>query len=412
MKVVPLRHAAELVLGRQRAPEYEHGDGQTRYLRSANIRDGRVDLSDVKSMRFSRIERLQFGLQPGDVLVTEGSGSRDTVGASAVWMGELDGPVCFQNTLLRLRPRAGVSGRYLAWWARHAHASGQVAAVATGANILHIGAEAMGALPVAVPALDDQRRIANFLDEEVARLDTAARAAAAVVNVAGDRREAALAELIDPRDPQMSLRRMLSDACVGVVVEPSQYFRDDGVPFVHGYNVRDGWLDLTNLKFMSLQDSRTLRRSMLRGGEVLVVRAGEPGRAAAVTDDVIGGNCASVLVLRPDPVRLLPAYLVALLNGPSGRAQVRAAQYGAAQGVVNLADLRGFVFRVPRVGDQRKRLELLDERLTYVQEVQVQGRLMFALLEERKRALITACVTGHFDVSAASDRAGGAALAH
>jgi hypothetical protein len=35
-----------------------------------------------------------------------------------------------------------------------------------------------------------------------------------------------------------------------------------------------------------------------------------------------------------------------------------------------------------------------------------------SLLEERKRALITACVTGEFDVSAASDRAGDAALAH
>ncbi len=33
------------------------------------------------------------------------------------------------------------------------------------------------------------------------------------------------------------------------------------------------------------------------------------------------------------------------------------------------------------------------------------------LLEERKRALITACVTGKFDVSTASSRAGDAALA-
>lgn len=197
MKVVPLRHAAEVVLGRQRAPEYEQGDGQTRYLRSANIRDGRVDLSDVKSMRFSQVECARFGLEPGDVLVTEGSGSRDTVGASAVWMGELDGPVCFQNTLLRLRPRAGISGRYLAWWARHAHASKLVATVATGANILHVGAEAMGALAVALPPLDQQRRIADFLDDQVALLDQAAIASAGFARLADARFATWLGELLD-----------------------------------------------------------------------------------------------------------------------------------------------------------------------------------------------------------------------
>jgi hypothetical protein len=64
------------------------------------------------------------------------------------------------------------------------------------------------------------------------------------------------------------------------------------------------------------------------------------------------------------------------------------------------------------VDDQRKRLALLEERLTSVREVQEQGRLMLALLEERKRALITACVTGVLAVSAASGRAGDAALEH
>lgn len=35
---------------------------------------------------------------------------------------------------------------------------------------------------------------------------------------------------------------------------------------------------------------------------------------------------------------------------------------------------------------------------------------MQALIDERKRALITACVAGNFDVSTASSRAGDAAL--
>ena len=76
-----------------------------RYLRAANVKDGSLDLSDVKEMDFNPAEQVTYALRPGDVLVTEGAGSLAAVGASAVWDGELDGIVCFQNTLLRLRAK-------------------------------------------------------------------------------------------------------------------------------------------------------------------------------------------------------------------------------------------------------------------------------------------------------------------
>jgi type I restriction enzyme S subunit len=45
------------------------------YLRAANVKDGTLDLSDVKTMNFTPDEQRLFSLQPGDVLVTEGSGA-------------------------------------------------------------------------------------------------------------------------------------------------------------------------------------------------------------------------------------------------------------------------------------------------------------------------------------------------
>lgn len=156
-----LAQAAEVRLGRQRAPQYEQGDHVVPYLRSANVVDGGLDLTDVKAMNFDPPEQAIFGLADGDVLMTEGSGSAETVGTSAVWRADLPGIVCFQNTLLRVRPRSGVTdGRFLAWWARHAHASGQIAAVSSGANIQHIGSDGLKDLRIHVPELEEQRRIA------------------------------------------------------------------------------------------------------------------------------------------------------------------------------------------------------------------------------------------------------------
>ena len=69
------------------------------YLRAANVKDGSLDLTDVKTMDFDLAEQAKYALKPGDMLVTEGAGSLAAVGASAVWSGEIDGVVCFQNTL-------------------------------------------------------------------------------------------------------------------------------------------------------------------------------------------------------------------------------------------------------------------------------------------------------------------------
>ena len=140
-------------------------------LRAANVKDGRLDLSDVKEMNFTPAEQVRFALRAGDVLITEGSGSLGAVGASAVWREEIDGNVCFQNTLLRLRPRPGVDPRFLAWWCRHAFADGVFASVATGANIFHISAERVRALPMSYVSRHQQHAIADYLDTETARID-------------------------------------------------------------------------------------------------------------------------------------------------------------------------------------------------------------------------------------------------
>ena len=166
-----LRTLAEVRLGRQRTPKDADGPHMVPYLRAANVKDGRLDLSDVKTMNFTPEEQKIFQLAEGDVLITEGAGSLIAVGASAVWDGSLHGPICFQNTLLRLRPRPGTSGRFLGWWARHAYASSQFAVASTGANIYHLGAETVRGLNVPAPPIDQQRRIADFLDAETSRID-------------------------------------------------------------------------------------------------------------------------------------------------------------------------------------------------------------------------------------------------
>lgn len=162
---MPLGAAADVVIGRQRSPKHATGDHIVKYLRAANVKDGQVLLHDVLMMNFTPAEQSTYALQPGDVLVSEGCGSLAQLGASARWHGDVGFPVCFQNTLLRLRAKRGVTiPGYLEHLARHAFRSGWWAGIASGTNIFHIGLERARRLPVPVPSLDEQESITELLN--------------------------------------------------------------------------------------------------------------------------------------------------------------------------------------------------------------------------------------------------------
>lgn len=172
---VEAAEAFSILMGRQRSPARATGPHMTPYLRSANVGDGRLDLSDVKEMDFDPAERERFRLQVGDVLVSEGSASAAAVGMASVWNAEIEGPVCFQNTLLRFR---AVEGRtlpgFVLQWCRWAFQSGAFLDAASGTNIKHIGSSRAARMPVALPPLDEQRRIVDVMAVMDAKIEAQA----------------------------------------------------------------------------------------------------------------------------------------------------------------------------------------------------------------------------------------------
>jgi type I restriction enzyme, S subunit len=184
---------------------------------------------------------------------------------------------------------------------------------------------------------------------------------------------------------------------VGVVVNPSSYFEDEGVPFIHGRDVQAGWIDTTELKRLSPTSNALLAKSQLHTGDVVVMRVGEPGRSAAVPAELDGSNCASILILRHGSL-VSPHYLAYFLNSAVGRAQVALAQYGAAQEVINVSDIVDFVLPVPPRKVQEAIVADLDDLCTANRNAIRAATDQMELLAERRQALITAAVTGQIEI--------------
>ena len=147
------------------------------YLRAANITWQGICLDDVKEMNFDDVDFEKFRLASGDILLNEASGSPHEVGKPAIWNNQIK-DCCFQNTLLRLRPRL-LHRDYLYWYCYASALTGRFGEAGRGVNIRHLGKQGLSQFPIPVAPLAEQKRIVAAIEEHFSRLDIVASVARA-----------------------------------------------------------------------------------------------------------------------------------------------------------------------------------------------------------------------------------------
>jgi type I restriction enzyme, S subunit len=139
------------------------------YLRAANVTWSGLDLSDVKQMDFRPAEQEVYRLRPGDILMSEASGSAGEVGKPAIWADEIPG-CCFQNTLIRVRPPRGTT-KFLYFQLLYFALSGRFLDDAKGVGIHHLGSERLSKIEVRVAPLVEQNRIVAAIEQNLSDID-------------------------------------------------------------------------------------------------------------------------------------------------------------------------------------------------------------------------------------------------
>jgi type I restriction enzyme S subunit len=153
---------------------------QRPYLRTKNVLDGAIDLSDVLTMPMTDAEFNRFEILDGDVLLNEGQ-SLELVGRTAIYRSEFDGRCAIQNQLLRFRSYPSTHPEFAAQVFRKCQKDGTFANVATQTtSIAHLGSSRFSSLRLSwPPSFAEQQRIANCLTSldhliaaETRKLDT------------------------------------------------------------------------------------------------------------------------------------------------------------------------------------------------------------------------------------------------
>ena len=133
------------------------------YLRVANVQDGYLDLSEIKTINIHKAKVNRYRLENGDVLLTEG-GDFDKLGRGTVWGGQI--PNCLhQNHVFVVRPN---NHELLSFFlsAQTGSSYGKryfLSCSKQSTNLASINSSQLKAFPVLLPPLPEQKAIADLL---------------------------------------------------------------------------------------------------------------------------------------------------------------------------------------------------------------------------------------------------------
>lgn len=317
------------------------------------------------------------------------------------------GSAALNQRMCALRPKPGVDIRFVAY------ALPGVLKVINdltfSTTVKHLSSNDVLGERIVVPDLEEQRRIADFLDAETSRIDEMRRLRGEMRSLLALKREGLVENAVQAELPGEELRRvplryLCTEVTVGIVITPAKLYVDsDGVPALRGLNVKPGNISTDALVQISHEAHYLNRKSSLRQGDVVIVRTGQAGAAAMVPPELDGANCIDLIIVRPNP-GLDSCYLEYFLNSESARREIAEHSVGSIQAHFNVGAMKSLLVPYHGLDRQREIVDLLDREMRVLNALDMRIGEQENLLAERRQALITAAVTGQFDVSTASGR--------
>lgn len=233
-----------------------------------------------------------------------------------------------------------------------------------GGSLVRARPAEVGNIEIPLPPLSEQKRIAAILD----KADAIRRKRQQAIQLADDFLRAVFLDMFgDPvTNPKGWGLRKFSEVCrqitVGVVVKPASYYVESGVPAIRSLNIKNYGFNRENFVFFSSEDNdTTLSKSRVYAGDLVIVRSGQPGKAAVVTKDLDGVNAIDVLIARPDSGYLNSDYLAYFFNSGAAKSIVLAEGRGQIQQHLNVGSLNAAEIPIPPLELQREFADILEK---------------------------------------------------
>ncbi|HIF5634691.1 TPA: restriction endonuclease subunit S [Vibrio parahaemolyticus] len=155
------------------------------------------------------------------------------------------------------------------------------------------------------------------------------------------------------------------------VVQPGEQ-DPNGVPFIRGGDINNGKIAIGKLRKISRDVSASYKRTLLRGGELLMSLVGYPGEVAIVPESLAGANIARQAAYIKLGQLVDSKYVMYYLQSDLGKYYLFQKLTGSAQQVINLVDLKEVRVVFPPLPEQKKIAAILTSVDDVIEKTQAQ----------------------------------------
>lgn len=395
-------------------PEGTDPEEDVRYVEIGDV-DSVQGIADSTTYRFQDApSRARRKVRPGDVLF---STVRTYLRAVAA-VDSRHADVVASTGFAVIRPRRINSGflRYVLFSDAFIE---EVIARSVGISYPAINASDVMKLQIALPPLDEQRRIAAFLDHETRRIDKLVQEQERLQAHLDEQRQAVIRRAVTRGVHECQLEASPRIPWLGSIpdhwrVAPLKYvssFSSGSTPSKSVDSFWGGeipWASAKDMKVFELWDAEdhVTTKAVAQGGANLL----PPGAVIVVVRGMILARTFPVAVtktqmaINQDLKALLPErdvdphYLAYYLIGTRDESLSRLEEAGHGTKALRMDKWSSLEITLPPLQEQRQIVERITQRIDTIAALAQEAQRLTGLLHERRSGLITAAVTGQIDV--------------
>ena len=268
------------------------------------------------------------------------------------------------------------------------------------------------------PSIEEQRKIADYLDDKCAKIDSIVEKQQAVIEKLKEYKLSVITEAVtegirptenlkDSTIPWIGeipstfkvvqLSRILKNIRNGYVGPTRNLFFDEGVRYIQSLHIKDGKIDFEKHPYY-VSEEWAEKHPKIHTGDVLIVQTGDIGQVGLVTPQLDGCNCHALLILSVESKMAFPKYIMYYFRSTVGKELLLNTSTGALLPHLNAGKVKNVSVICPSLTDQEEIVTFLDNKCKDIDH-QIDGKQSIVeKLKEYKKSLIYEVVTGKKEV--------------
>ncbi|EIZ1687638.1 restriction endonuclease subunit S, partial [Campylobacter lari] len=313
------------IKGGKRLPKGENLlDNNTKfaYIRVADFQDnGTINLQNIKFINENTYNVLKNYKIYDDNLYISIAG---TIGKSGIIPKELNGAILTENAVKLEYIQNNISNKFMYFFTLSNIFKTQIQTSTKIVAQPKLAITRLKQIQIPLPPLKEQERIVGILDESFAKIDESIKILEQDLLNLDELMQSALQKAFNPlkdnakenyKLPQDWEWKSLGEICFitdGTHKTPN--YIETGIPFLSVKNISKGFFDLSDIKYISLEEhNKLIKRAKPEFGDILICRIGTLGKAIKISLEFEFSIFVSLGLLKPK-VKIISDYLVYFLN--------------------------------------------------------------------------------------------------